>query len=1122
MKIKRVIAAALSITLLAEAFGPGAYEALALDAKINPIRSGGAVALHMSAITSLAGPVANLSGGAHLPGAASGVGQSAAFIPAAASDLPVGGENPEPVVFENAGPNGKGTLTIHNPGAQVYRMTYDGGYKAVAPNFAVKPGEKPVFVLVGTGEAYDRGWVTQWVADALKDIGAKEKGLEDIQLVIVDEAAHRPKGAEHYIVADIADSTPKGVAAVKQAVVDYFIGTNLRPVAAATMNQAYVRLAPAVQSALRDAHNPNLRVNSQLAIDASVAKFDARNIINRAVKEQYLAAEAVGNAEDADIETRVREAFRKVSAETPTKKVVLKINKGAGKGGQRLDISTEAEMITALHEIQRDIALYKADPAKLALYLQQTAEEPVPLIVEGMIDLKTEIDDEFTISQLPDGRLDIMGFIIGNANPGSREKGYLFGVDGLMSKEFQHAFIRSGLAALIAVYENFDGVPFGPFHIEVGARGNLEKPDTVTIEINPTRPVGGNGIRFAMEWCPEVNLVANAVRATLGLPLVHPMVQPKGSFMLLGMEPQRSGIVRSLTFDSNVVDKVAWAGYGKGISRDAAKPMFAPLADVGDTVAGSEDKQPGAVGAISVRGTDAIDAIQRIYPGLQSVNATVETSPGVTYDHNGAHEHSPADWVKLPQAAGSLPLLSTKAGHILGAYAKAQERWAPTFAIYYPMFSALMNAMAGLAGIGVGRLGYTIALFVSSPLASVLASRYSVRDILLWTWGARIGLWALAMPLTVLLLAGNPVVLFSVVGIKVGWLLASVFALNFVDGALVSLSHSVDMDTGGIDETAKQHGFHKKEITPEVKKVVSGKYFAWQSKANFIFPISIGLAVIAATSLALPVQWALLAGMGLVFGVQGTRAVMSVLQIPKLAAVERTGKGIMSDFIEGVKIVYKDKKVRGLVAMEAVERVFGDGLRLVTFPLVAMLTIAPALKLNNAWAVFFTSVLSAAMSYAGMVMANYVRKHWKTPEKGAAEHPAFKPLYPMMFVAGLTTLSFPAAHFMIGAGYSLTGTALAILGSMLFMVGYRPAMMGAMNMFTTAAAKHERSQRIYGLSSSFQMLVAGLGVLFLERIFSFLPLGPAYLAMSAFYMTIGVFYWVIWPRLASRVADAKK
>src|ERR1043166_5086301 len=129
--------------------------------------------------------------------------------------------------------------------------------------------------------------------------------------------------------------------------------------------------------------------------------------------------------------------------------------------------------------------------------------------------------------------------------------------------------------------------------------------------------------------------------------------------------------------------------------------------------------------------------------------------------------------------------------------------------VYMPLFAAFMNAMGGLAAIGVGRMGYTLALFISSPFASVLSARMSVRDTLKYTWMGRVAIWSVLVPAAVFLMpAGFP-------------LIASLFGLNFLDGLMVSFSHPVDLDAGGMDELAKQKGFAD-QMTPEVRK----NYFA--------------------------------------------------------------------------------------------------------------------------------------------------------------------------------------------------------------------------------------------------------------------------------------------------------
>src|SRR5581483_7105559 len=175
------------------------------------------------------------------------------------------------------------------------------------------------------------------------------------------------------------------------------------------------------------------------------------------------------------------------------------------------------------------------------IYIEPESNGPPKLLIEGKIDRVAEYDVELGISRLKDGTLDVLGFIIGNPAPGEKEKGYLFGMDGLLSRELQRKLLIAAVEAVSAVWGKFGGLPFGNFHVEYILRGNAEDPQPALVEINATRPIGGNGVRVAREWHGELNLVRNGLRAALGLPQKAPETQPQDSLLLLGITPAVTG-----------------------------------------------------------------------------------------------------------------------------------------------------------------------------------------------------------------------------------------------------------------------------------------------------------------------------------------------------------------------------------------------------------------------------------------------------------------------------------------------------------------------------------------------------------------------------------------------------
>ncbi|MBI3288698.1 MAG: hypothetical protein HYZ74_04190 [Elusimicrobia bacterium] len=972
--------------------------------------------------------------------------------------------------------------------------------------------------------------------------------IPGMQSILVDVEKNRPADAKHFIAADISDTSDANIRAITAKVMEYVEKNNLVVMGANTFNQAYIRIAPAIQAAAQISNNPAIRVNPAGAVDATVNKLETRQIVGESIKSLRWPAKSPGTIEDADIEERAVATFREIVKQTPSGKVVLKLVTAAGKAGLRAGgISTEQEMREAVRGVITEIKTYWRTNATLGnLYTVDHGEKDPPrLLIEGMIDRLSEVDVEPVVSILADGTLDIVGFIIGNPNPGEKEKGYLFGVDGFLSKELQRSLMVGAVESVLAVWHRFGALPFGNNHVEKMLRGEPSDPRPALVEINGTRPIGGTGMRFATEWHPEINLVRGGIRASLGLPQIVPKEQPKDSFLALAISPAVTGVIEKVELPADLAQaQLSEFGLAQSVSRKNAA-TYSAISVAGDQVEGADSPHPGAVGAVTVRGADGPDAVRKILPVLNSITAHIQTPDRGVRVQKGDEEHSTADYRVLPEPAeptgwrkalGWLkrvfsmrkvvpqkPQMSAQADASLGHYEEAQMRWGTIFSVYGPLFSAAMNAMGGLAAIGIGRIGYTSALFVSSPFAAVISSRLPVRAVLMGTWAARIGIWAVGVPLAVALLPAGSVSL-----------MVAMFALNFLDGLMVSFSHPVDMDAMGMDVLSKQNGFER-EMNPEIRQYFGARYLAGLSKARFIFPLGIAVAVIVATSLALPIKWAFLAGMAGVFAIQGSRAISSVARIPDNAVMEPVRKSFWSEFRGGVSKVGKDRKLRGMVGLESLERSFGDVLVMVAFPVLALQIVEKTLGYDKTWANLFATALMAAMSYSGMIVSNATRLLWKAPAKDAAEYPAYKPLFPLMFVAGLATLTIPAAYFLAIGGHAIAGMALAAMGAFLLSFAFKPAQIGAMNMMQTTAGS---DAKVAGISSAVQMAMAGAVVFVLGGLFdpkslvhavaAFLSgmlglgfsTGTAFVMASAFCVAVGAAYWLIWPRLASR-APAK-
>ncbi len=1050
-------------------------------------------------------------------------------------------------VYEGVGPKGADRAVFSGEEGQVMRMEYQPADRAARREMTLEKGKTPVHVLVGAGGHYGRAWGHDWAKAEAERVGRGE--IPGLKQVVIDAEKHRPADAEHFIAHDILDMSAENKKALSDKLIKYLDDHHMTALGANTTLQGYSRMVPAVQQAIKQFNNPSILVHPAAAVEAAADKMLTRVVVGERIESLKWPAASPGAVDDPDIEEKAVRTFREIVAKTPSKKAVLKLQTAAGKAGLRVGIGSEEEMREAVRSVKKEITEYwGAHPEERSIYIESEKNGPSRFLIEGMIDRLAEGDAELNVAVNKDGTLSVMGFIIGNPDPGDKEKGYLFGMNGLLSPELQRAVILAMTEAVVAAWGKFGGLPFGNFHMEFILRGDPSAPEVALVEINAIRPIGGNGVRLAKEWHGEINLIANGLRASLGLPLVFPETQPTDSLLALGITPAVSGTITKIDETPGLAKADGFAKFGNGeqITKKTDGPIFLQLSELGEKVEGADSVHPGGLGAMVGRGADANAAVKNVLAGLRQTGYEITKPDGTVYKQNGAEEHSEADYRALPEAPRDELGLTPKARAELDKYEEAQVRWTPIFRVYGPIFSALMNMIGGgLAAIGIGRLGYTLALALSGPFASVLASKMSVRDILKYTWLGRIAIWAVGVPLAVLLIPPAavaftvPALTFSLplvgavtLGGGVSWLMVSLFGLNFLDGLMVSFSHPVDWDAFGMDQVAKQNGFQDQmqgKTGEKVRDHYNSRMSAWSAKATMIFPTAIALGIMGAAALAMPLKWAFVAGMAGVFVIQGGRAVMSVVKLNEDVALEKATKSTWAEFKEGVAIVKNDAALRKLVALDSLERGLVDALMMVAFPLLGLFAIRPSLHLNEAGANLASTLLIAVMMFSAMKASQFFRKHRGKVDPNLSQYDAQKKFFPLMFVAGLTTLSIPAAFMMMAAGLPLAGLAVAALGIVAFMAAFKPAQLTVMGMMQSAGSAHEGSARIAGISSAIQMVVSGLVVWALESLFPALPatgfaMGAAwaFLGVSLFCIFVGAMYWKIWPTLASKTPPPAK
>ncbi len=446
--------------------------------------------------------------------------------------------------------------------------------------------------------------------------------------------------------ADLLNRESENKETAVAVIIDYLRRNNLVAVGVNTFLQPYIPWASMVQEAVARTNNPAILVNPIGAVNAVVNKLVTREAINSAVESLRWPAESAGRITATDFEATAVAAFRSVSIRTPTGKVVLKPVTGAAKAILRLGMGTEEEMRAAARSAQEELKYWEADAERGNLHLHSLDRE---MMVEGLLDALAEVDVELAISLLRDGSLDVLGFIIGNPEPGHLEKGYLFGMNGLLSTTLQRQLVVSAIEAVVAVWRKYGALPFGNVHKEMKLRGDPTDPKLGSIEINAPRPIGGNGVRLAREWHFEIDLIYAGLRAALGLPQVAPRSQPKDSFLALAATPVVSGRVDTITVPAGM-PRASFSDFGRevALSKQVPDPIYVSLSDPGEEVQGVKSAEPGVLGAVVARGTDALDAVRRVLAAWSSVEYLM-TTPNGPRVQIGSEEHSLTDYRALPQ-----------------------------------------------------------------------------------------------------------------------------------------------------------------------------------------------------------------------------------------------------------------------------------------------------------------------------------------------------------------------------------------------------------------------------------------------------------------------------------------
>ena len=123
---------------------------------------------------------------------------------------------------------------------------------------------------------------------------------------------------------------------------------------------------------------------------------------------------------------------------------------------------------------------------------------------------------------------------------------------------------------------------------------------------------------------------------------------------------------------------------------------------------------------------------------------------------------------------------------------------------FTPLVFALLHSDVA---VGANRVAFNLALLCLSPIAGVLAERLATRKILLATTCARMVIWSALLPCAYFaFMTGGEDDSAAALSASSNAMYWSLLVFSLLDGASVAFANVVDIDMGGLDLLAGQHG----------------------------------------------------------------------------------------------------------------------------------------------------------------------------------------------------------------------------------------------------------------------------------------------------------------------------
>eukprot|EP00455_Lapot_gusevi_P053331 TRINITY_DN8301_c0_g1_i3.p1 TRINITY_DN8301_c0_g1~~TRINITY_DN8301_c0_g1_i3.p1 ORF type:complete len:603 (+),score=213.55 TRINITY_DN8301_c0_g1_i3:84-1811(+) len=484
--------------------------------------------------------------------------------------------------------------------------------------------------------------------------------------------------------------------------------------------------------------------------------------------------------------------------------------------------------------------------------------------------------------------------------------------------------------------------------------------------------------------------------------------------------------------------------------------------------------------------------------GSRSINAAVEpvqpAKSRADLDREGY----------VPLESKPEPVSADRGKEILEAYLWGQIGNVGKFAVWWTAFSPLVLALfeGSPYGVGGARTSFNMALFILSPLAGAVAERVSLRKLLNITTIFRGLIYAILLPLAWVMLQSGWVIAVKEYYTHIFYVVF--LALVFFDGAMVAFSNVVDIDCGGTDILAKQHGA---EVNDDTRNRFNSLHEVWFDLSMIVLsPLMALFAVLATNHLTHNTDVAGIMGMlAVVFFFASIFSLYHYnryipsrrLHVEANDASSLGNRTCFDEFEEiarniwlGMKMCWSHSAVRWRLIFLGLETSLEDAM----ISLIIAEFAVKGVHGNSSYASgsLLANLIIATGKIGAVIAAMLMHRYWKAPEDSADHnHPAFRRLFTWVFLGGLCTLLVPFAYHLRLQGYEFLSIFLVFVSSFFFFLFSTAPKIGFGTLMQSLAAEADASGRIFGFVAAFVTTTDSLVLMGLSSVFSFYSLQNA-------------------------------